>query len=83
MNSPRTIVGNLPQGTGPGIFDILKYLRGMSDSTNERTSWYGASISENPKCDSLKKTLGARMFLKLKNMGAEILKFSFNQIAPN
>ena len=64
-----------------GSFDLFN--RGMSDFSNKRASLHVAakSESENPEGDSIKKMLGARIIMKLIQLGANSI--ILNQVNSN
>ena len=82
MNPLGTIGGNLPNCNGRGGFGIFNSFTGIPDFTNRSVPWHGAMIGENSGCDSLFKNAESENILKLKNIGAEMMKFSFKLLMP-
>ena len=83
-NPPGTIRGKCPRVIKPGSLEIFESIIGMSIFFNRSASiCHGTSISaKNLDATVFSKMLGARLFLKLKKMGAKILKLRLNEITP-
>ena len=78
MNPYGIIRGNIPQGTRYRGFEISDSVAGTSDFSTRSVPRENDTIIEN----ALFTNSGNDFFLKLKMIGAKIMKFSFKHFTP-